>query len=99
MQYEGVISCIKTNLEIFDAIGYAGIGRSGLARVLASFESGDNERAIVEYRLVIGHAPNFASALTDFDLMSYPVDMRMKLFNGLLGVMSQMSLVMDGKAR
>ena len=67
MPYQDHIMAMKACIEMFDSIGYAGLGRQGLARCVAAFEAGDKGRAIEEFRHTIGDAPNFASAMTDLD--------------------------------
>jgi hypothetical protein len=74
MRYQAQIGAMKACIEWFDSIGYSGIGRQGLKRCIVAFEVEDKDRAISEYRRTIGEAPNFASAMTDLDTDSFPVD-------------------------
>jgi len=89
---------MKALAGTFDSIGYAGIGRQGLARCIDAFEAGDRDKAVAEYRRIIGLAPNFASALTDLDEHSfYTADE--KRFLQMLGVMVTMGMLMNGDAK
>jgi hypothetical protein len=97
MSYETQIGWMKALVETFDSIRYAGVGRQGLARCIDAFEAGDKDKALVEYRRTTGAAPNFASALTDLDESFYTTDE--KLFYQMLGVMTSMSMLMNGDAK
>jgi hypothetical protein len=98
MSYETQIEAMKALAETFDSIGYAGVGRQGLARCIAAFEAADKDKALAEYRRTIGAAPNFASALTDLDERAfYTTDG--KRFSQMLGVMVTMSMLMNGDAK
>jgi len=98
MSYETQIGWMKGLADSFDSIGYTGIGRQGLGRCIAALEAGDKDNALQEYRLTIGAAPNFISALTDLDKPNfYTADG--KHFSQMLAVMVTMSMLMNGDAK
>jgi hypothetical protein len=90
---------MKACIEMFDSIGYAGLGRQGLARCVAAFEAGDKGRAIEEFRHTIGDAPNFASAMTDLDTNKLTSEVSENYFNRVMAVMFGMSLLMGGDVK
>jgi hypothetical protein len=90
---------MKACCDWFDSISYVGIGRQGLARCITAFEVADKDKAIEEYRGIIGEAPNFASALTDLETDRFSPDNYEHYFNRVLGVMVSMSLLMGGGAK
>ena len=99
MRYQAQINSMKSCVEMFDSIGYAGTGRHGLARCIAAFEAGDKDRAITEYRQTIGEAPNFASAMSDLETNKFSPDTHEQYFNRVMGVMFGMSILMNGNAK
>ena len=90
---------MKACVGMFDAIGYAGVGRQGLVRCIAAFETADKDRAIAEFRQTIGDAPNFASAMTDLDTDRFSPEIHAQYFNRVLAVMFGMALLMNGNAK
>jgi len=80
MSYEDQIHSMKACVEMFDSIGYSGVGRQSLARCISAFEAGDKKKAIREFRRTIGKAPNFASAMTDLDTDSFPPKVHEQFF-------------------
>lgn len=90
---------MKRCVEMFDSIGYDGIGRQGLARCIGAFEAEDKEKAIKEYCQTIGEAPNFASAMTDLDKRKFSPETREQFFNRVLAVMFGMTLLMNGNVK
>ena len=99
MRYEDQVNVMKGCVQMFDSIGYAGTGRQGLARCIAAFEAGDKDREIAEFRLTIGDAPNFASAMTDLDTDKFSPEIHEQYFNRVLGVMFGMTLLMNGDVK
>jgi len=99
MRCEAQINSMKACVEMFDSIGYVGIGRQGLTRCISEFEAEDNDTAIAVFRQTIGEAPNFASAMTDLDTDKFSPEMHTQYFNHVLGVMVTMALLMDGNAK
>jgi hypothetical protein len=90
---------MKSCVEMFDSIGYAGTGRHGLARCIAAFEAGDKDKAITEYRQIIGESPNFASVVSDINTEKFSTEMHKQYFNRVMGVMFGMSILMNGNPK
>jgi hypothetical protein len=99
MRYENQTSAMNACIELFDSIGYSGVGRQGLERCIAAFEAGDETRAIDEYRRIIGDAAIFASALTDLNEDNLSNERAAQYFNRVLAVMVTMSLIMRGDVK
>ena len=99
MDYQGQLNSMKSCVAWFDSIGYSGTGRQGLARCIAAFEGGDPDRAIAEYRSVVGAAPNFASAIADLDKGKFSPELSEQYFNHMMTVMLRMSLLMGGNTK
>jgi hypothetical protein len=99
MRYQDQINTMKACVEMFDSIGYKGIGRQGLARCIVAFEAEDKGRAIAEYRQTIGEAANFASAMTDLDTDKFAPEKHEQYFNRVLEVMFRMALLMNGDVK
>ena len=99
MSYQDQLSSMKVCVGWFDSIGYEGIGRQGLARCIAAFEQGDADRAIAEYRHMIGDAPNFASTMTDLDDRNFSPEVSEQYFNRVMAVMYGMCLLMAGDVK
>ena len=99
MRYQDQVKSMKRCVEMFDAIGYKGTGRLGLARCIDAFEAEDKDRAITEYRQIIGEAPNFASAMTDLDNSKFSSELSEQYFNRVMAVMYGMCLLMGGDVK
>ena len=99
MDYQGQLSSMKLCVTWFDSIGYTGVGRRGLARCVSAFEACDADKAIAEYRHLIGDAPNFASAMTDLDDTKFSSELSEQYFNRVMAVMFGMCLLMGGDVK
>ena len=99
MRYQDQVDSMKACTEMFDSIGYSGVGRQGLARCLAAFETGDKNGAILEYRQIIGDAPNFASAMSDLDTSKLSLEVSEGYFNRVMAVMMGMCMLMGGDVK
>ena len=99
MRYQNQITAMRTCIEWFDSVGYAGIGRDGLLCCIAAFEAGDKDRAICEYRRIIGDATNFASAMTDLDTNGLTIEQAEQHFNRMMAVMGTMCMLMGGRVK
>lgn len=99
VQYHSQIFAMQACIEWFDSIGYSGVGRKGLERCLAAFKAGDKAGAIKEYRRMIGHADNFASALVDLDTKGFSNEQAQEDFNRVMAVMVSMALIMGGNVK
>ena len=99
MPYQNQKNAMRTCIEWFDSIGYAGIGRDGLLRCIIAFEAGDKDQAICEYRRTIGDAANFATALSDLDTNGFSNDQLGQHACRVMAVMFGMSLLMGGNVK
>jgi hypothetical protein len=99
MRYQDQVNSMRACSEMFRSIGYAGRGQQRLARCIEAFEADENERAIMEYRQIIGEAANFASAMTDLDTDKFLPEVHEQYFNRVLAVMFGMALLMNGDVK
>ena len=54
MRYGNQILATRRCIEMFDSLAYTGPARAGLLRCVKAFELNNRERAILEYRAIIG---------------------------------------------